>query len=600
MLKYAYSEQHELDWAFKTTYLNIVKEETDLIPLKGFKVDNFDKAIDYFNEVKPYSSKIQNYSDIKKTPVEILGGSTTDFDRPPYFDSADISVRILDESNSADANILNTDPTYAGFVSSNAPIRSVSSKLVFDRVKADLFENSSGMQNQQFVASGDIDSLVLTFVPSDSDRIVVRRNDKIVPSISTNLNTGNSSVTNYTYDSANNIIVLSKTGNSEFATITAGDVIDVEVVDGFDPTRETLNVSIAKNIVAIEQANISTMSNTQLSWTASDRVFKFNNDVRTAFIEAVEGVHGTGASSNTDIIHNVSTITNLIDNGNLNTVFSLVKSTIHANFQGQELDASVFTDIVPGTHPTYFYTDARGWDFSSWDSDVWDKDIKVDNFVGIFNETSQGIVNYRVDNETVYGFDAVTFLKHRYGPERPEELAVVQPLETLVMNVYTSNANIETSLVEVTSSKPVRYKMFMDLFGRTDFYRQTLTGLTTVTANVETWHDTISVADVSVLPDGTEANKGVIWIGAERIEYTGVDTANNRLLGIIRGTRGTTVTPQITVSEEIFNGEESQNIKLSGARDPQSVNWLAGNGVSITDTTNSPTTDTIIGFIQNL
>ena len=140
----------------------------------------------------------------------------------------------------------------------------------------------------------------------------------------------------------------------------------------------------------------------------------------------------------------------------------------------------------------------------------------------------------------------------------------------------------------------------MDLFGRTDFYRQTLTGLTTVTANVETWHDTISVADVSVLPDGTEANKGVIWIGAERIEYTGVDTANNRLLGIIRGTRGTTVTLQITVSEEIFNGEESQNIKLSGARDPQSVNWLAGNGVSITDTTNSPTTDTIIGFIQNL
>ena len=38
MLKYAYAEQGELDWAFKTTYLKVVKEETDLISFKGFKV----------------------------------------------------------------------------------------------------------------------------------------------------------------------------------------------------------------------------------------------------------------------------------------------------------------------------------------------------------------------------------------------------------------------------------------------------------------------------------------------------------------------------------------------------------------------------------
>ena len=59
MLKYAYAEQGELDWAFKTTYLKVVKEETDLIPFKGFKVDNFDKAIQYFNEVKPTVVKLE-------------------------------------------------------------------------------------------------------------------------------------------------------------------------------------------------------------------------------------------------------------------------------------------------------------------------------------------------------------------------------------------------------------------------------------------------------------------------------------------------------------------------------------------------------------
>ena len=166
------------------------------------------------------------------------------------------------------------------------------------------------------------------------------------------------------------------------------------------------------------------------------------------------------------------------------------------------------------------------------------------------------------------------------------------------MNVHTSNADIET-LPGVSTSKSIRYRMFMDLFGKTDFYRQTLTGLTTISANVNIWENEISVADVSVLPDGNESNKGIIWIGAERIEYTGVDTANNKLLGVVRGTRGTTAQPLIESGAQIFNGEESQNIALQGARDPQIANWLGQDGVSITDATKT-TPDTIIGFIQNV
>ena len=35
MLKYAYMEQRQLDWAFKTTYLYVEKEEEDLIQISG-------------------------------------------------------------------------------------------------------------------------------------------------------------------------------------------------------------------------------------------------------------------------------------------------------------------------------------------------------------------------------------------------------------------------------------------------------------------------------------------------------------------------------------------------------------------------------------
>ncbi len=46
LLKYAYLEQKQLDWAFKTSYLYIEKEEDDLIEFNGFKPDNFQKVLE--------------------------------------------------------------------------------------------------------------------------------------------------------------------------------------------------------------------------------------------------------------------------------------------------------------------------------------------------------------------------------------------------------------------------------------------------------------------------------------------------------------------------------------------------------------------------
>jgi hypothetical protein len=301
-------------------------------------------------------------------------------------------------------------------------------------------------------------------------------------------------------------------------------------------------------------------------------------------------------------------MTNMVNDGNLDYTLSLVKTAIGGDFNGQMLDANTFIDVVPGTHPTTYYTNTRGFDFFLWDNDVWDKEVIVDNFYGVFDTDSQGAVNYRVNNETVYGFDAVTFTKSGYGPDRPQELIVVQPFETLVMNVYTSNVSYGNVAIGTTSSKPVRHTVFVDLFGRTDYYRSSSAGLTTVTAIVNSWDTTITVADYSVLPNATASNTGVIWINSERIEYTGVDSVNNKLLDIIRGTRGTTVNPSIAVGSKVYNGEETQNITLADYRDPQDLNWLADDGnvsyitTSLSDTsgfTAAGATNSIVGFIQD-
>ena len=84
LLKYAITEQKQLDWAFKTSYVFIEKEEEDLIEINGFKVDNFDKVLQYLDEVKPHTAKIREYKDGKSPIKEVIGvNAVSDFDKPP-------------------------------------------------------------------------------------------------------------------------------------------------------------------------------------------------------------------------------------------------------------------------------------------------------------------------------------------------------------------------------------------------------------------------------------------------------------------------------------------------------------------------------------
>ena len=880
MMKYAYSEQGELDWAFKTTYLNIIKEETDLVPTKGFKVDNFDKALQYFNDVKPYSSKIRNYLDIKRAPVELLAGSTTDFDRPPYYDVEAKEVRILDTSSEIDVDILNTDKNYAGFVSSNSQVRRTSTQIVFDRVKGALYENATGGKIETFRADGissgfsfntQIDDVTRLQVKVDGDLVpptafdnelisnvvgtvatvitdteantfrnagsftnLVARSDfgtsiivdididangaisnfnmttaaynhnvgdkfvlrdeqmsniviantswdlnpwdtdpdnpsntvqgvwdeeigqsiapdvvftttelsnvsiltdrtsaingnstveftdgpivslygqtyfvdtnevdtvtirapghsmpigvsgvKLVNVISNGVNIGNTNITvnkttsdqiivdfndvktfinsqvipnttatlepidistitggkviyttpaggeieailtsiryneyndtkiytdaektatvnvtryidyrnvsgtfgqitsidpttNYTINSVDNFLSFTNDANvnNRIGVPQNGALIELTYFEGFDPTMETINVSIAKNLVNVEANSIANISNVEQVWTAPERVYKFNPEIRQEVTKAYDTEYGSGSALDANIIQNVSIVTSMIDSGKLDTVLSMVRNAVGGSLNAELVDGETFLDIVPGQHPSYVYNDALGFDVYGWDADVWDKDVEVDNFVGIFNEETQGNVNYRIDNETVYGFDGTTFLKHRSGPDRPEELIVVEPLETLVMDVKT----LGNSDISQTSSD-VRFLIVMDLFGRTDYYRRTMNPLTTVAQQVNNWEDKIFLDSTTGLPFASETQPASVWVAGELISYQTVNAIDNSISGITRGVRGTTINLVIQAGSELYNGEETENITLRNGkgevlRDPEDFNWL--------------------------
>ena len=158
LMKYAYAEQQQLDWAFKTSYIYVNKEEEDLVQRNGFKPDNFEPILAYLNESKPYSAKIRDYKDGKKTPLEFISDQMiSDFDKPPYVDPDTGTIRILDPNNPADAQILATNPEYQKWYSwltdSSAPVRRTNVKMIFDRIDWRLLENDFDAANTSYTLS---------------------------------------------------------------------------------------------------------------------------------------------------------------------------------------------------------------------------------------------------------------------------------------------------------------------------------------------------------------------------------------------------------------------------------------------------------------
>lgn len=460
LLKHAYMEQKQLSWAFKTSYLYIEKEEEDLIKINGFKPDNFDKVIEYINEVKPYTAKIREYKDGKKVPIEVIGPTmVSDFDKPPYVDRLNGSIRILDDYNEIDATIMFNDPAYQNYFSitnkAESPFRHVNTKLVFDRTNWQL---------------------------------------------------------------------------TKF---------------GFNSNTTTISESISENLAVLNSmSNAEVSSNTTIR--NADRIFKFDPVVRAAFAAEINAhFSNSTASANSNIITNSAILYSVIEAGNLNTTLNLVKEKVGGGWRGETLDANIFTSYVEGLDATTDYITSFGWDTDPWDAYGFDRNIEVINYEGVFT----GNVTLRRNDDTYEGFDGATFKKILYGEERPEELVLLDPLESLIIDVYTnpypvgnSNTTIANTIV-APGAEAVRYQMHMNLFGQTEFLRILDQNTTTLTSNVFTYSTDITVANGSILQTPRPGDPGIIWIGTEKVLYNRI--TGNTISQLIRGASGTTVQDHI-------------------------------------------------------
>ncbi len=362
-------------------------------------------------------------------------------------------------------------------------------------------------------------------------------------------------------------------------------------------------------------ANINSMSNTEVSsnttMRAIDRLFKFDPDVIASFATEVNAYYSnTSASGNANIVANSNAIYNMLEAGALNTTLYLLKEKVGGGFRGDTLDANVFTKFVEGFDATSDYLTNFGYDTDPWDTVGFDQNIEVVNYEGIFNESTQGNITLRRNDQTYEGFDGATFKRILYGEERPEELALFDPLETLIMHVTTviyplgnSNATIAATPINGTASN-VEYMVHQNLFGSTEYLRILEDNRTTLAANVYSYSTEITVTDSSVLLDPKPESPGVIWIGSERVLYA--RKVGNTLSLLTRGASGTTIQDWLVTDDQgnsvdvhVWSGVESETF---AQLEPTANVWLDAGALSITDNANANVgnVSSIMKFLHNL
>jgi len=105
-VKYALTEQPFLDWAFKTSFINVINQAGVLDQRTNYRFQDPTWYNDYINEIKPYHTQIRNYQvnyNIGKsndTPWDPTYTYSSDFDLPSFFDTSVNTFTVVTTSSS--------------------------------------------------------------------------------------------------------------------------------------------------------------------------------------------------------------------------------------------------------------------------------------------------------------------------------------------------------------------------------------------------------------------------------------------------------------------------------------------------------------------
>ncbi len=159
---YIFSEQLYVDWAFKTSFLNAIHRVGGLDQKTHYKNDNLESYEEYLKEVKPYRTKIREYTS-SYDHLDNTNSAMSDFDLPPYYDEVEGKLVPVKSNN----ELLNTYPWKAWKDNNTFKITNI---VVYDEGSGYINTPSvdisggggQGAKAQAFTSNGVVTGVVVT------------------------------------------------------------------------------------------------------------------------------------------------------------------------------------------------------------------------------------------------------------------------------------------------------------------------------------------------------------------------------------------------------------------------------------------------------
>ena len=98
MVRYALVEQIYLDWAIKSSFIKVINSIGSLTERSVYALDTQDSLERYINEIKPYHTKIREYTAVYNR-TDPYQSQSTDFDCPPHYDGANPVRSVIYQPN---------------------------------------------------------------------------------------------------------------------------------------------------------------------------------------------------------------------------------------------------------------------------------------------------------------------------------------------------------------------------------------------------------------------------------------------------------------------------------------------------------------------
>ncbi len=489
-IKYAFSEQTYIDWAFKTSFLNATHNVGALDQPKNYKNDNLQSFQQYIEEVKPYRTSIREYTS-RYTNLDINGAATSDFDLPPAYSVRDGKILPVNQYY----NRLDEYPWKSWQENNGYSITAISVSYGgsdYTSPPTVLIQgNGSGATAQAFVSNGRVSGIQVITQGSGYTGIpvisLVGGNGASVNIAKAAAVLGSSKVRSFDitmrFDRTNKIGTYSQLSNTQSFTATGSSAI-FDLI--YAPTRDKTKISVIKN----NQTVLNTEYEIDLYTSSTDTYGLLKGKIKFYISPLAGDVIVVTYEKNDLLLDSVDRI---------NKYYAPT-----SGMKGQELD-QLMTGIdfggvqVQGT--TFEVT--GGWDALPWFTDSWDSVESSNDFYYVADGSTTFVsLPYTPENN-----QPISIYIQRSGTNRP--IRIDDPLydPSLDSSVRT-NANAEMpTFIGDGSTKIIEIHRYLS----------TQPGDTLIFRKLDS-DGSVTISDVNLLDTrisgGTLANIGGAYVSA--------------------------------------------------------------------------------------